>query len=347
MGIKISRFGKLADGREAKLVTLANTKGMTVEVTDYGATLVSVVVPDQNGRHADVVLGYSDVTDYAKNGGYLGATIGRNGNRIGGASFEINGRTFTLGKNENGNNLHSGPDGYDALIWNMKTNEENLSVTFSHHSPDMEQGYPGNYDVSVTYTLTADNELKIEYLGTCDQDTIANMTNHSYFNLDGHDSGSILDHTLWIDADAITTVDAESIPTGELYPVEGTPFDFRKAKTIGRDINADNDQLKKVGGYDHNFALNTDGTFKKIAEVTAPVSKRKMEVFTDCVGVQLYTGNYIENTWIGKDGKSYEKRGGLCLETQFYPDAIHHENFASPILKAGDTYKTTTVYKFS
>nr|WP_296833211.1 aldose epimerase family protein [uncultured Marvinbryantia sp.] len=347
MGIKISRFGKLSDGREAKLVTLANKNGMTVEVTDYGATLVSAVTADKNGKYADVVLGYADVTDYAKNGGYLGATIGRCGNRIGKAAFTINGKEYQIDKNENGNSLHSGFVGYDKLIWDMKVDEEALTVTFSHHSPDMEQGFPGNFDVTVAYTLTEDNAIKITYNGKADKDTIANMTNHSYFNLEGHDSGIILDHVLWIDADGITAVDAESIPTGEILPVEGTPFDFREEKPIGRDIEQDNEQLRIGCGYDHNFALNTDGSMKKIAQVKAPVSGRVMEVFTDCVGVQLYTGNFIENTQIGKDGKAYDKRFGFCLETQFYPDAVNHENFASPILKAGETYHTETIYRFS
>lgn len=347
MGMKISDFGKLADGREAKLVTIANKNGMTIEVTNYGATLVGIVVPDKNGRHDDVLLGYADVTDYAKNSGFLGACIGRSGNRIATASFEINGITYHLDQNEKQNNLHSGNDGYDSKIWDMETDEAASSVIFSRMSPDLEQGYPGNFKVSVTYTLTDDNEIKIHYQGVSDKDTIANMTNHSYFNLEGHDSGSILDHLVQIDADGYTEVDAELIPTGVIAPVEGTPFDFRIAKAVGRDIEMDHEQLKMGGGYDHNFVLNTDGTLKKIAEVTAPVSGRKMEVYTDCVGVQFYTGNFIEDTWIGKDGKAYQKRGGLCLETQFFPDAIHHENFPSPILKAGDTYSTTTIYKFS
>ena len=347
MGMKISDFGKLADGRETKLVTIANKNGMSIEVTNYGATLVSVVVPDKNGRHDDVILGYADVTDYAKNGGYLGACIGRSGNRIRTASFEINGVTYHLDKNEKGNNLHSGKNGYNCQIWDMEVNEASSSVTFSRLSPDMEQGYPGNFDVSVTYTLTDENEVRIHYEGKSDKDTIANMTNHTYFNLEGHDSGSILDHVLMIDADGFTEVDDELIPTGVIASVEGTPFDFRTAKPIGRDIEKDHEQLKMGGGYDHNYALKADGTVKKVAEVKAPVSRRKMEVFTDCVGVQFYSGNFIEDAWIGKDGKAYHKRGGLCLETQFFPDAIHHENFASPVLKAGELYSTTTVYKFS
>ncbi len=347
MGMKISRFGKLQDGREAHLVTLANANGMTIEVTDYGATLVSAVVPAKDGTCADVVLGYADVTDYAKNGGYLGAVIGRCGNRIGGAEFSINGVSYKMEKNENGNNLHSGPNGYDSIIWEMKADAEKNTVEFSHHSPDMDQGFPGNFDITVTYTLTDENEIRIAYKGKADQDTIANLTNHSYFNLEGHDSGTILEHVLWIDADAITEADAESIPTGRLLPVEGTPFDFRTPKPIGQDIEQDNEQLKNGGGYDHNFALNTDGSMKKVACVKAPASGRTMEVYTDCVGMQLYTGNFIEDTQIGKDGRAYHKRMGFCLETQFFPDAIHHENFKSPVLKAGETYETTTIYKFS
>ena len=346
MGIKVSEFGRLADGREAKLVTISNKNGMAIEVTNYGATLVSAVVPDKTGRAADVILGYADVTDYAKNGGFLGATIGRSGNRIGKAEFELNGVTYRLDQNENGNNLHSGAAGYDTLIWEMQVNEEGGSVTFTHHSPDGEQGYPGNFDVSVTYTLTDENEIKIHYEGISDKDTIANLTNHSYFNLEGHDFGSILDHELMIDADAFTVVDHESIPTGEVRPVEGTVFDFRTPKAIGKEIEAEEEQLKFTGGYDHNFVLNTDGTMKKVAEVKAPVSGRKMEVYTDCLDVQFYAGNFIEEAWIGKDGNPYQKRSGFCLETQFAPDAVHHDNFPSPVLKAGEKYDTTTINKF-
>lgn len=347
MGIKVSSFGKTKDGCEAHLATITNANGMTVEVTDYGAAWVAAVTPDKNGACADVVLGYADVTDYVNNGGHLGGTIGRNGNRIANAVFTINGVEYALARNENKNNLHSGPAGYDRLIWEMKTDDACNAVTFFRRSPHMEQGFPGNFDIAVTYTLTEDNAVRIDYRGEADQDTIANLTNHSYFNLEGHDSGSILDHVLWIDADAFTATDAESIPTGELRSVEGTPFDFRTEKPIGRDIEKEDEQLKMGGGYDHNFALNADGSLKCIAKVKAPVSGRVMEVFTDCVGVQLYTGNFLKDTQIGKDGKAYGKRGGLCLETQFFPDAVHHGNFASPVLKAGEAYATTTIYKFS
>lgn len=347
MGITVTDFGRTPKGVDAKLYTLANGNGMTIEVTDFGATLVGATVPDKNGTCADVVLGYSDVTGYLTYGGYLGATIGRSGNRIGGASFEINGVTYQMDKNENGNNLHSGYQGYEKVLWNAETDEDALSVAFSHHSPDGDQGFPGNFDVTVTFTLTEDNRIKIEYRGKADKDTIANMTNHSYFNLDGHDSGSILSHKVWIDADGITAIDKEAIPTGEIMAVEKTAFDFRTPKTIGQDIEREEEQLKMGGGYDHNYALRAGEGVRKIAEVTAPVSGRKMTVYTDCVGVQFYTGNFIESSWIGKDGKAYGKRGGFCLETQYYPDAVHHDNFASPILKAGETYHTTTIYQFT
>ena len=347
MGISISDFGRLEDGRSAKLITIANNNGMTVEVSDYGATLVSAVVPDKNGSCADVILGFGDVTDYAKNGGFLGAVVGRSGNRIAGGAFEINGKKYQLDKDENGNNLHSGLNGYEHMTWDTSIDEENLSVTFSLHDADMSQGYPGNLDISVTYTLTADNALKLQYRGAADQDTIVNPTNHAYFNLEGHDSGTILDHILMIDADGITEVDQECIPTGVILPVEGGVFDFRTPKVIGLEIYADDVQLHMGKGYDHNFALNTDGTMKKVAEVTAPVSGRKMEVFTDCVGIQFYAGNCIPEGTIGKDGKAYEVRTGFCLETQFYPDAIHHDNFKSPVLKAGEKFYSETVYKFS
>ncbi|MDO4344761.1 MAG: aldose epimerase family protein [Eubacteriales bacterium] len=347
MGIKISRFGKLSDGREAHLATIANKNGMTIEVTDFGATLVSVVTADKNGRCADVILGYDDATDYMQNKGYMGATLGRCANRICGAAFTLNGKTYALDNNENGNTLHSGFCGYDKVIWEMKADEAASSVAFSHHSPDMDQGFPGNFDVTVTYTLTDDNEIRIEYDGKADQDTVVNMTNHTYFNLEGHDSGDILEHVLWIDADAITPANAASIPTGEIRPVEGTPFDFRQEKAIARDIGQEEEQLKNGGGYDHNFVLNVDGSVKKVAKVKAPVSGRVLEVFTDCVGMQFYSGNFLEKTPVGKGGAIYEKRNGFCLETQFFPDAVNHENFKSPVLKAGEPFLTTTIYKFS
>ncbi|MFD1402480.1 aldose epimerase family protein [Robinsoniella peoriensis] len=348
MGMKTSLFGKTGNGQEAKIVTIMNKKGMGIEVTNYGATLVSATVPDEKGHIEDVILGYEDVTDYAANGGFFGAVIGRNGNRIGKAKVTINGVDYQMEQNENGNSLHSGTRGFDKVIWDMELLEEEATVKFTHHSPDGDEGLPGNFDVTVSYTLTDENEIRIHYTGVSDADTIANMTNHSYFNLAGHDKGTILDHTLWMDADAFTVIDEESIPTGELRSVEGTPMDFRKTRRIGDDIDDTYEQIQLAHGYDHNFVLNQNGEEKlrKIAKVTDPLTKRTMEVYTDCVGVQFYTGNFIEKTQIGKGGIAYQKRSGLCLETQFFPDAPNHEHFPSSILKAREVYDTTTIYKF-
>ncbi len=348
MGSKVSSFGRLADGTEVSLVTLVNKNGMGVEVTNYGATLVSVTVPDRKGRTGDVVLGYEDVADYVMHAGCLGATIGRNGNRIAGAKVTISGEEYILDDNENGNNLHSGFVGYHRMVWDMEVLEDQLAVKFSRVSPDGEQGFPGNFQISVTYTLTEENEVQIHYQGVSDKDTIANMTNHSYFNLAGHESGSVLEQTLWIDAEEITENDSTSIPTGNIRNIKGTVMDFTERKTLGQDIDADYDQLNFGHGYDHNYVLKNQGTgVRKVAEAMDEKSGRVMEVFTDCVAVQLYTGNFIDPDSRGKGGAVYQPRHGFCLETQFYPDANHHENFPSSILKAGEAYDTTTIYKFS
>lgn len=348
MGSKVSGFGKTADGKEVSIVTLVNKNGMGMEVTNYGATLVAVTAPDRKGRLDDVVLGYDDVAGYITHGGYLGATIGRNGNRIGGAKVTISGKEYILDDNENGNNLHSGFRGYNAVLWETEVLKDELGVRFTYHSADGEQGFPGNFDISVTYTLTDENEVKIHYTGKSDKDTIANLTNHSYFNLGGHDRGEVLDHTMWIDSDAITVNDQTSIPTGEIRDIRGTVMDFNTEKKIGKDIDADYDQLLFARGYDHNYVLkNQDGQIRKIAEAYEEKSGRVMEVLTDCVGVQFYTGNYIDQDSMGKDGAIYQPRHGFCLETQYYPDANHHENFPSSILKAGEMYDTTTIYRFS
>lgn len=348
MGSKVSSFGRMADGTEISLVTLVNKNGMGIEVTNYGATLVSVTVPDRNGRTDDVVLGYEDVADYVMHKGCLGATIGRNGNRIGGAKVTISGKEYILDDNENGNNLHSGFVGYHQMVWNMEVLENELAVRFSRLSPDGEQGFPGNFEISVTYTLTEKNEVKIHYVGKSDKDTIANMTNHSYFNLAGHGSGDVLGQTMWINSDAITENDQASIPTGIIRDIRGTVMDFNTPKELGRDIEADYDQLKFGFGYDHNYVLKNQGSgIRKAAEAADPKSGRVMEVFTDCVAVQLYTGNFIDKDSRGKEDAVYQPRYGFCLETQFYPDANHHENFPSSILKAGEVYDTTTIYKFS
>lgn len=330
---------------EATLYTFENKNGMVMEVTDFGATLYSLLVPDKEGNLCDVVLGYDTPKEYMgeSNTGF-GATIGRNGNRIGKASFTLNGKTYQLEKNNNGNNLHSGLNYYHHRMWEVKEVTDN-SITFSLHSPDGDQGFPGTFDVDVTYTLTDENELKIDYYGIPQEDTVVNMTNHTYFNLNGHASGDVLEQEVWMDADAFTATDEELIPTGEIVNVEGTPMDFRVKKAIGRDIEADYEALIFGGGYDHNWCLNNKGKFAKVIEMSSALSGITMEVYTDLPGVQMYSGNFLEEE-VGKQGIVYHKRAGICFETQYYPDAINHENFPSPICKKGEEYKTTTVYKF-
>ena len=296
----------------------------------------------------DVLLGYDDVQDYEQGTCYFGAIIGRNGNRTKDAQVVIDGHVYQMEKNEGENNLHSGSEGYSNIIWDASVDEDGNSVSFHHVGADGEQGLPGTFDITVTYTLTMENEVKIHYEGTSDKDTIANMTNHGYYNLAGHAAGKIEDHILWLDADAFTPVGQGMIPTGEILPVEGTPMDFRAAKSIGADIEADYEQLKIAGGYDHNYVLNnSNGTLRKIAEVSEPESGRRMEVFSDAVGVQFYAGNFVESIPKGKEGVVYQKRSGLCLETQGFPDATHHETFPSTVLRAGAKYETTTIYYFS
>ena len=348
MGIKVSEFGKTSKGKIAHIYTLVNGKGMALEVTDYGATMVSILAPDAKGRSKDVLLGYDDVQDYEQGTCYFGAIIGRNGNRTKDAQVVIDGHVYQMEKNEGENNLHSGSEGYSNIIWDASVDEDGNSVSFHHVGADGEQGLPGTFDITVTYTLTMENEVKIHYEGTSNKDTIANMTNHGYYNLAGHAAGKIEDHILWLDADAFTPVGQGMIPTGEILPVEGTPMDFRAAKSIGADIEADYEQLKIAGGYDHNYVLNnSNGTLRKIAEVTEPESGRRMEVFSDAVGVQFYAGNFVESIPKGKEGVVYQKRSGLCLETQGFPDATHHEAFPSTVLRAGEKYETTTIYYFS
>lgn len=349
MSILQKSYGKTQEGDQITEFILQNERGMKVHLINYGAIMTKLFVPDKNNEFADVVLGYDNLEGYLKNPGYFGATIGRNGNRIAGASFEINGVTYQLDKNEGENNLHAGFDGYNKRVWDFTVNEEENEVVFSLISPDKDQGFPGEFKVSVTYKLTSDNAVSIGYEGVSDKDTIANMTNHSYFNLAGHTSNSILDHVLWIKASKfVPVVDSAAIPSGELWEVKGTPMDFTSKKAVADAIDADYEQLKFTGGYDHNYALDKTGKEQElIATVEDPKSGRKMEVYTDLPGVQLYAGNFINGDGdVCKDGVVYQKRSGLCLETQYFPDAIHQENFESPILKAGEVYKTTTVYKF-
>jgi len=293
--MKKQGFGTTKDGKEALLYTLSNKNGMEISVTDYGAHLVSVLVPDKDGKKRDVVLGFDSVTGYETDGSHFGATIGRNGNRIAGAAFELHGKTYQLAKNENNNNLHSGPDGYDYRLWDVEEADDS-AVTFVLMSPDGDQGFPGNFEVSVTYTLTDENAVEIHYEGSCDQDTVVNMTNHSYFNLAGHDAGSIENQTLVLKAEQFSPViDSASIPTGEHAPVQGTPMDFTSEKAIGAEIEADFEQLKLTGGYDHNFILDkaVEGSIELMAVASCKESGITMEAFTDLPCVQFYAGNFI------------------------------------------------------
>lgn len=344
MGMTTKSFGMTAKGREATLYTFTNKSGMSMSVTDFGASLVSVFVPDKNGEMVDVVLGYDDVTGYENGTTFFGASVGRNANRIGNASFEINGKRYQLEKNDNGNNLHSGLNFYNKRMWDIQSKNYE-SITFTLHSMDGDQGYPGALDMEVKYTLTENNEVKIEYYSVPSEDTIINMTNHSYFNLNGHNSGSVLDQEVGIVSKYFTIADRELIPTGELVEVAGTPMDFNVKKTIGKEIGADYEPLVLAGGYDHNWALENNGKFDLVAEMSAKDTGITMEVYTDLPGMQFYTGNFIEREE-GKDGAIYKKNHGACFETQFFPDAIHKENFKSPICLAGENYRTLTVYKF-
>lgn len=337
-------FGSTSAGLETTLYTLENQNGMRISVADYGATLVNVLVPDQEGRLTDVVLGYDDVSGYEAGDKFFGAIVGRVANRIGGASFKLNGKTYKLAANDHGNNLHSGMDFYSKRMWTVLEYGKD-HIVLSLDSPDGDQGYPGKVTIRVSYTLTDDNEIKIHYHAIPEEDTLINMTNHSYFNLSGQDTGTVLNQEVWINADAYTEADAESIPTGEIVSVEGTPMDFRQKKMLGKDVDADYQALRFGGGYDHNWVLNGSGS-RKAAEMSSADTGITMEVYTDLPGMQMYCGNFLEGDR-GKGGASYEKRSAVCFETQYFPDAVHKDHFAGPVVKAGQVYDTETVYKFS
>ena len=342
--VNVETFGSTSKKEEAVLYTLTNENGMSASITNYGAALVKLNVPDQEGNLRDVVLGYDDVTGYEKGGASFGAPVGRNANRIGGAVITIQDKTYELEKNDNGNNLHSGTNYYNKRIWNVGEKTDS-KIEFVLHSPDGDQGYPGTLDMHVTYELTEDNELRLIYDAVPDQDTIINMTNHSYFNLDGHDSGNVLKELVTLDADYFTRADAQSIPTGELVDVTGTPMDFRMPRALGEAIDADYEAVRLGKGYDHNWVLKNNGKFDKVAQAVSEKSGIVMEVWTDLPGMQMYTANFLDNEH-GKNGAVYGIRDAVCFETQYFPDAVHHENFASPICKKGMPYHTVTSYKF-
>ena len=343
----VKDFCRTAMGQQATLYTI-HAGRYTASISDYGAALVSFAVKDDDGAPVDIVLGYDHASDYEKSDACFGATVGRNANRIGGAQFVLNGTTYHLAKNDGENNLHSGPDFYYKRMWKTQgIASDGASISLTLDTPDGDQGYPGAFSVTVTYKLAKDGCLSIHYEGISDQDTLCNMTNHSYFNLNGEGNGDILDHNLKLFSDKITEIDAGTIPTGRLLDVEGTPFDFRNGKSIGADIEADDEQLRFGNGYDHNFVFSLDrGETRKMAEVFSSVTGLQLDVYSDLPGMQLYTANYVTRH-TAKSGHIYDRRCGFALETQYFPNSINIDGFASPILPAGQKYESTTTYKLS
>jgi aldose 1-epimerase len=343
-------FGITSDGVDVDLYTLRNSLGMQARIITYGGVVVSLDVPDRNGNFADVVLGCESMPDYEKYSRYFGALIGRYANRIAKGRFSLDGKEHTLATNNGENHLHGGIKGFDKVIWVGRSFEDGSGshLELKYFSPDGEEGYPGNLSVTVIYTLTDDNELKIEYTATTDQDTIINLTNHSYFNLAGAGNGDVLEHELMLNADKFTPTDASAIPTGELRDVDGTPFDFRSPTTIGSRIGADVEQIVFGHGYDHNFVLNKpDDALFHAATVYESTTGRVMDVYTTQPGIQFYSGNYLDGSAHGKNGKNYERRSAFCLETQHFPDSPNKPQFPSTVLEAGQQYSQTTIYKFS
>ncbi|WP_022749280.1 aldose epimerase family protein [Lachnobacterium bovis] len=340
-------FGKTKDGQEVTNYFISNCNGMKVGVTNYGATITSIKLHDKDGIERDVVLGYDDVLGYQNGTCYFGATVGRNCNRIADAKIELDGVVYELEKNDNENNLHSASHGVDKKIWDVLSVEEN-KIVFNCLSKDLEQDFPGNMQAQVTFEVSDENELSIKYHAVSDKKTVMNFTNHSYFNLGGHDSGDVLNHILQVNASHYTPViDSKSIPTGEIASIEDTPFDFRKAKEIGKNIFDDNDQLKYGNGYDHNLALDKKGEeVELIATCYCEKTGLKMDVLTDLPGVQLYTANFVDGEK-GKNNAVYNKRSAVCLETQYYPNSVNENNFKKPIFDAGESYDSTTIYRFS
>jgi aldose 1-epimerase len=341
-------FGTMPDGQPVERFTLTNTKGMVVQAISYGGIITSLRVPDRNGRLDDIVLGFDSLDGYLKDHPFFGAIIGRYGNRIAKGAFTLEGKTYKLATNNGPNHLHGGTKGFDKVLWTAEPLAGRNAIAFTRTSPDGEEGYPGNLRVRVTYTLTDANELIVDYSATTDMATPVNLTQHSYFNLAGQASGDILGHQLMLNADRYTPVDDTLIPTGELAPVAGTPFDFRKLTAIGARINQDtHPQVKNGKGYDHNWVLNRSGQGRQLAaRVVEPRTGRTLEVATTEPGIQFYSGNFLDGTLTGKGGTVYKHRTGFCLETQHYPDSPNQPKFPSTILKPGSEYKTSTVFTF-
>lgn len=345
--VEKAEIGKTKEGATVESYTLKNKNGVVAKVMTYGATLTEMHVPDQDGKQADVVLGFADLDKYLAGHPFFGSTAGRVANRIAKGKFTLDGKEYTLATNNGPNTLHGGIKGFDKQVWEAKqvNSPDGPGVQFHYVSKDGEEGFPGNLDTTVTYTLTNDNALRISYKATTDKATPVNLTNHSYWNLGGENSGTILDEILYVNADKYTPVDDTQIPTGELKSVKGTPFDFTTPTPIGA-------RIEQTGGnptgYDHNYVLNhAPGQIGLAARLTDPQSGRVMECWTDQPGVQVYTGNFLDGTLTGIGGKPYVKHAAVCLETQHFPDAINHPDFPSTVLRPGETYQTTTIYKFS
>jgi aldose 1-epimerase len=346
-GVQKCDFGKTADGTPVERYVLTNASGLEAKIVTYGGIVTELHVPDRDGKPGDVVLGFDDLKGYLDGHPYFGCITGRVANRIGKGKFTLDGKEYTLAVNNGPNALHGGKKGFDKVVWKAKPldHPDGAGVQLAYTSPDGEEGYPGNLDVTVTYILTDQNELRITYAATTDKPTPVNLTNHSYFNLAGPASGDVLGHEVMIAADRYTPVDDTLIPTGEIKPVKGTPLDFSTPTPIGARIA---EMKGDPGGYDHNFVLNSGGKGLVLAaRVREPKTGRVLEMFTSEPGVQFYTGNFLDGTIKGKGGVVYRKHQGFCLEAQHFPDAVHHANFPSVILRPGETYRHTTAYRFS
>jgi aldose 1-epimerase len=343
-------FGQTPGGEDIHLYKLQNAGGMEVAISNYGATIVSLKVPDRAGRTQDVVLGYSNLDGYlSENNQYLGATIGRYANRIARGRFTLNGKRCQVPINDGPNSLHGGAKGFDKRVWSVErsTQQPQRQLKLHYLSADGEEGFPGNLSVNVSFVLSDQNELKIDYTATTDQDTVLNLTNHAYFNLAGEGSGDILQHELMLHASSFTPVDQTLIPTGELQSVADTPFDFKRSMAIGARIEENAEQLRLARGYDHNFVLDGGGTLTLAARVTEPSSGRILEVLTTEPGIQFYSGNFLDGTAIGKAGKAYSFRSGFSLETQHFPDSPNRPTFPSTVLRKDQRFRSTTIYRFS
>ncbi len=348
-GIIMKPFGKTRKDRAVTSFTLDNGRGLRAEILDYGGTVVRLFAPDRKGKMSDVVLGYNTITQYEKESPYFGCIVGRYGNRIANGRFKLNGRTYKLAQNNGTNSLHGGVHGFNKVVWNARPvivkGQPELHLV--HVSPDGDEGFPGNLKMTVVYSLTPKNGLRIEYTATTDKSTPVNLTHHGYFNLKGEGQGDVLDHVVTLAADQFTPVNASLIPTGELRPVKGTPFDFTRPHAIGGRIEASDEQIRLGGGYDHNFVMRSGGRrLAKAATVKEPKSGRVLELWTSDVGVQFYTGNFLDGK-IGKRGKPYRRRNGFCLECQHFPDSPNQPSVPSTILKKGQTYSKTSEYRFS